>query len=81
MAAASLNVLLILSYYHKCISVDDIKDKGDKTCSESLPREETLFSENPFRKAVENAQDVECMIFCIAISIIIFIEDSDIYPL
>lgn len=59
LAEASLNVLLILTYYYKCILVDDTMDKSDKTNSESLPKEETLFSENPVRKAVENARDLE----------------------
>ncbi|KAK6130182.1 hypothetical protein DH2020_036098 [Rehmannia glutinosa] len=59
LAEGSLNVLLILSYYHKCISVDYVKYKSDNNSSEALLKEETYFSENPFRKALENAQDIE----------------------
>ncbi|KAG8370268.1 hypothetical protein BUALT_Bualt14G0099200 [Buddleja alternifolia] len=58
-AEGSLNVLLILSYYRKCISVDYVKDKSDNSGSESLLKEETFFSENPFCKAVENVRDIE----------------------
>ncbi|GFP86041.1 dymeclin [Phtheirospermum japonicum] len=59
LAESSLNVILILSYYHKCISVDYVKYKSDDNNSESLLKEETYFSENPFRKALQNAQDIE----------------------
>ncbi|KAI3469624.1 hypothetical protein Pfo_026287 [Paulownia fortunei] len=58
LAEGSLNVLLILSYYHKCISVDYVKEI-DNSSSVSLPKEETYFSENPFCKALENARDIE----------------------
>lgn len=58
-AEGSLHVLLILSFYRKCISVDYVKDKSLNSSSESLPKEETYFSENPFCKALENALDVE----------------------
>ncbi|XP_051129691.1 uncharacterized protein LOC127250441 isoform X2 [Andrographis paniculata] len=59
LSETSLIVLLILSYYYRCISVEGIKDKSNNTSSESFPKEEACFSENPFRKAVENARDVE----------------------
>ncbi|KAI3459425.1 hypothetical protein Pfo_016088 [Paulownia fortunei] len=59
LAESSLNVLLILGHYHKCISVDYVKDKSDNSSSESLPKEQTYFSENPFCKAVENVRDIE----------------------
>ncbi|KAK6146036.1 hypothetical protein DH2020_019905 [Rehmannia glutinosa] len=58
LAESSLNVLLILSHYHR-ISVDYVKDKSDNGSSESLAKEETYFSENPFCKAVENVRDIE----------------------
>ncbi|KAL0287290.1 UNVERIFIED_CONTAM: Dymeclin [Sesamum calycinum] len=59
LAENSLNVLLILCHYHKCISVDNVKDKSHNSSSESLPKEETYFSENPFCRAVENVRDIE----------------------
>lgn len=62
LAEGSLNVLLIISYYRKCISVDYVKDKSDNSSLESLPKEETYFSENPFCKALQNVRDIECMI-------------------
>ncbi|KAK6122694.1 hypothetical protein DH2020_043563 [Rehmannia glutinosa] len=64
LAESSLNVLLILSHYHR-ISVDYVKDKSDNGSSESLAKEETYFSENPFCKAVENVRDIDCMILYI----------------
>ncbi|KAH6768498.1 dyggve-melchior-clausen syndrome protein [Perilla frutescens var. frutescens] len=65
LAESSLNVLLILIHYRKCMSEPSPKDKGDDCNSESLckedclPEEETYFSENPFCKAVENVRDIE----------------------
>ncbi|KAK4434054.1 Dymeclin [Sesamum alatum] len=59
LAENSLNVLLILCHYHKCISVDNVKDKSHNSSSESLPKEETYFSENPFCRAIENVRDIE----------------------
>ncbi|KAK4383343.1 Dymeclin [Sesamum angolense] len=59
LAENSLNVLLILCHYHKSISVDNVKDKSHNSSSESLPKEETYFSENPFCRAVENVRDIE----------------------
>ncbi|KAK6117208.1 hypothetical protein DH2020_049087 [Rehmannia glutinosa] len=40
-------------------AVDYVKYKSDNNSSEALLKEETYFSENPFRKALENAQDIE----------------------
>ncbi|KAL6548364.1 hypothetical protein OROGR_008785 [Orobanche gracilis] len=59
LAEGSLHVLLILSYYRKCSSVNYVKYKSDNSSSESLLKEEIYFSENPFRKALENTQDIE----------------------
>ncbi|KAL0388542.1 UNVERIFIED_CONTAM: Dymeclin [Sesamum radiatum] len=59
LAEGSLNVLLVLIYHHKCLSVDYVKDKSDDGSFEPLQKEETYFAENPFRKAVENARDIE----------------------
>ncbi|KAL3505986.1 hypothetical protein ACH5RR_031368 [Cinchona calisaya] len=58
LAESSLNVLLILIHYRKCMVMDYVKDRGDKT-SDSLPKEELYFSENPYCKALENARDIE----------------------
>ncbi|KAL8048019.1 hypothetical protein ABFS82_07G036900 [Erythranthe guttata] len=59
LAEGSPNVLLITSYYHKCILVDYVKDKSHNSSPETLLKEETYFSENPFRKALQNVQDIE----------------------
>lgn len=45
--------------------MDYAKDKSFNSSSESLQKEETYFSENPFCKALQNVMDVECMILCI----------------
>lgn len=80
LAESSLNVLLILIHYHKCTSVPSSKDKGDNISSESpcreecLPEAETYISENPFRKAVENVRDIECM----TLGIVSFSQLNDI---
>lgn len=58
LAENSLNVLLILIHYRKCIGMDCVKDRGDHS-SESLPKEDAYFSENPYCKALENARDIE----------------------
>ncbi|XP_071940479.1 uncharacterized protein [Coffea arabica] len=58
LAENSLNVLLILIHYRKCIETDYVKDRGDHS-SEPLPKEDACFSENPYCKALENAQDIE----------------------
>ncbi|KDP40232.1 hypothetical protein JCGZ_02230 [Jatropha curcas] len=61
LADCSIHVLLILNYYHKCDVADepvtDISD--DSAASESLPKVNTYFSDNPYCKALENARDVE----------------------
>ncbi|XP_042038260.1 dymeclin-like isoform X1 [Salvia splendens] len=59
LAEDSLHVLLILCYYRKCVSVDYSKDNSLNNSSESLLKEETYFSENPFCKALQNVMDVE----------------------
>lgn len=71
LAESSLNVLLILVHYRKCMSDPSLKNKGDECNSDSLykehlPEEEAVFSENPFCKSVENVRDIECMILGIA---------------
>lgn len=62
LADSSLQVLLILIHYRKCILVDEsIADrKSGSATSDSLSKENTYFSENPYCKALENARDIEC---------------------
>ena len=61
LADSSLQVLLILIHYRKCILVDEsIADrKSGGATSDSLSKENTYFSENPYCKALENARDIE----------------------
>ncbi|XP_075478200.1 uncharacterized protein LOC142519149 [Primulina tabacum] len=59
LAEVSLNVLLVLVHYRKFISVGYVVDKTDNSSSESLRKEETSFSKNPFCKAVENIRDIQ----------------------
>ncbi|XP_042061033.1 dymeclin-like [Salvia splendens] len=65
LAERSLNVILVLVNYRKCMSDPSLKDKDDNCNSDSLckeechPEEETYYSENPFCKAVENVRDIE----------------------
>lgn len=43
-----------------------ITEKSDDTAaSDSNLKQTTCFSDNPYCKAIENATDVECMIFLI----------------
>nr|XP_016444695.1 PREDICTED: dymeclin-like [Nicotiana tabacum] len=58
LADSSLNILLILVHYRKCLGVDRLKDKIDYSSPDSLPKEEPFF-ENPYCKALENARDIE----------------------
>ncbi|CAI9118377.1 OLC1v1019937C1 [Oldenlandia corymbosa var. corymbosa] len=58
LADNSLNVLLVLIHYRKCVGVDYVKGKVGYS-SDSLPKEEPYFSENPYCKALQNARDVE----------------------
>ncbi|KAK4357149.1 hypothetical protein RND71_022759 [Anisodus tanguticus] len=58
LADSSLNILLILVHYRKCLGVDHLKDKLDYSSPDSLPKEESFF-ENPYCKALENARDIE----------------------
>lgn len=59
LADNSLNILLILVHYRKSLGMDHFKDKIDYSSLDSLPKEESFF-ENPYRKALENARDIEC---------------------
>ncbi|KAA8548686.1 hypothetical protein F0562_000370 [Nyssa sinensis] len=60
LADSSLHVLLILIHYHKCVLMEPVKDGSDDSgISDSIPKENTYFSENPYCKALENAKDIE----------------------
>ncbi|KAJ4954787.1 hypothetical protein NE237_011570 [Protea cynaroides] len=61
LAENSLLVLLILIHYRKCIMVDEsIPDKSeDDATMDSLLKDTSFFSENPYCKALENARDIE----------------------
>ncbi|KAK3040536.1 hypothetical protein RJ639_028982 [Escallonia herrerae] len=60
LANISLNVLLTLIHYRKCVLVESVKDSNDgSAASESLVKEETHFAENPYYKALESAKDIE----------------------
>ena len=63
LAESSLNVLLILIHYRKCIDGDVFVTDGsdDHAASDSSLKQNTCFSVNPYCKALENATDVECM--------------------
>ncbi|XP_031097954.1 dymeclin [Ipomoea triloba] len=59
LADSSLNILLILTHYRKCLNVDPGKDESDYSISDPLPKEETCFFENPYCVALDNARDTE----------------------
>lgn len=63
LADCSLNVLLILIHYRKCIASNESAESGDNITSDSLLKENGTFYDNPYCKALENASDVECKIF------------------
>ncbi|KGN56942.1 dymeclin [Cucumis sativus] len=59
LADCSLNVLLILIHYRKCIVSNESLASGDGFISDSLLKESATFYDNPYCKALENASDVE----------------------
>ncbi|XP_024979605.1 dymeclin isoform X2 [Cynara cardunculus var. scolymus] len=59
LADSSINILLILIHYRKCILVESVKNSIAGVTSESLLKEETYFAENRYCKALENVRDVE----------------------
>ncbi|KAJ9538226.1 hypothetical protein OSB04_030959 [Centaurea solstitialis] len=59
LADSSINILLILIHYRKCILVESVKNNIAGVTSESLLKEETYFAENQYCKALENVRDVE----------------------
>ncbi|GMH08470.1 hypothetical protein Nepgr_010310 [Nepenthes gracilis] len=61
LADCSLHVLLILVHYHKCIVHNEsFSERSDCNVPfDSSLKEDVYFSENPYRKAIENARDIE----------------------
>ncbi|XP_057957180.1 uncharacterized protein LOC131150470 [Malania oleifera] len=61
LADSSLHVLIILIHFRKCVIGDEsiIDRSNDTTTSDSVSKEITYFSENPYCKALENARDIE----------------------
>ncbi|KAL8162708.1 hypothetical protein V2J09_014197 [Rumex salicifolius] len=60
LADASLHLLLILIHYRKCIISDDSTVQSDNhASSDSILKEHTYFSENPYCQALEMARDIE----------------------
>ncbi|XP_071691533.1 uncharacterized protein [Rutidosis leptorrhynchoides] len=59
LAESSINILLILIHYRKCIIVESLKNSNAGVTPESLLKDETYFAENPYCKALENIKDVE----------------------
>ncbi|KAL0002585.1 hypothetical protein SO802_016366 [Lithocarpus litseifolius] len=57
----SLLVLLVLIHFHKCVvNNDSMTDRSiDIATSDSLLKENTYFSDNPYCKALQNATDFE----------------------
>lgn len=59
-ADSSLNILLTLIHYRKCVLLKHGKDMSVGTAtSDSTLKEDTYLSENPYCKALANAKDVE----------------------
>ncbi|KAK1395267.1 Dymeclin [Heracleum sosnowskyi] len=59
-AESSLNILLILIHFRKCVVPEPGKLEFDGNAkSDSLLKEQTYSFENPYCKALENARDVE----------------------
>lgn len=60
LAESSLNILLILIHFRKCVVPEPGKlEFDDNAKSAALLIEQTYFSENPYCKALENARDIE----------------------
>ncbi|KAK7393723.1 hypothetical protein VNO78_22287 [Psophocarpus tetragonolobus] len=60
-ADSSLHVLLVLIHYHKCLVSEgySVKENHVSASSDSLPKENTYFSDNPYCRALECATDCE----------------------
>ncbi|KAD6795500.1 hypothetical protein E3N88_06396 [Mikania micrantha] len=59
LADSSINILLLLIHYRKCILVESVKNSNVSVTSESLLKDETYFADNPYCKALENVRDVD----------------------
>ncbi|XP_062169097.1 uncharacterized protein LOC133875099 isoform X2 [Alnus glutinosa] len=61
LADCSLLVLLVLIHYHKCVVSNESVTQRivDSATSDSLLKENTYFSDNPYCKALEKATDFE----------------------
>lgn len=60
LAESSLNILILLIHYRKCVLLNHGKDTSDGTAtSDSSLKEDTYISENPYCKALGSAKDVE----------------------
>lgn len=70
LANSSLNILLALIHYRKCVMVESVKNRSEGATPESLLKEETYFSENPYCKALENTRDVECEILYLVCTVV-----------
>lgn len=68
-ADSSLHVLLVLIQYHKCLVCEgySVIENDVSASSNSLPKENTYFSDNPYCKALERATDCECNIAFISL--------------
>ncbi|TKY53772.1 dymeclin isoform X1 [Spatholobus suberectus] len=60
-ADSSLHVLLVLIHYHKCLVSEgySVIENHASASSDSLPKENTYFSDNPYCRALECATDCE----------------------
>ncbi|RDX91337.1 Dymeclin, partial [Mucuna pruriens] len=60
-ADSSLHVLLILIHYHKCVVSEgySVIENHISSSSDSLPKENSYFSDNPYCKALKQATDCE----------------------
>jgi len=63
-ADSSLQVLLVLIHYHKCLVSEgySVLKNQVSASSDSSPKDNTYFSDNPYCRALERAIDCECNI-------------------
>jgi hypothetical protein len=74
LADCSLLVLLVLIHYHKCVVSNESVTQRivDSATSDSLLKENTYFSDNPYCKALEKATDFECKIRTLIFQVFFF---------
>lgn len=58
LADKSLFVLLVLIHYRKCIAVESFADSSLGGVDSTIYN--LSFYDNPYRKALENARDIQC---------------------